>query len=172
VSDYRVDGVGELDGDPFAATLPDEGKELAALARALKLARGFTLLLACCNQAEHQQRLMTMLQERLPDMQVQRVPVQDPIPHLLRLLRQRLEHPLPEAVLVYGMEAWLRSDQEAERSEFVFNLNAARESFQEEIPCPLVLWLPEHLLAAVVREAPDFCSVRSGLFFFQPIASG
>jgi hypothetical protein len=156
--------------DPFAPVPPDEEAELEALARALRTARGFTLLLACCNQAEHRDRLMDALEARLAELRLQRIPVREPVPHLLDLLRERLETPPPSAVFVYGMEAWLTSGEEAERSPFILNLNAARNYFPDDMPCPLVLWLPQHLMAAVARGAPDFCSVRSGIFFFAATA--
>jgi hypothetical protein len=52
--------------DPFAPAPPDEVAELDALASAIALASGFTLLFACCNRAEQRDRLMADLRSRLP----------------------------------------------------------------------------------------------------------
>jgi tetratricopeptide (TPR) repeat protein len=155
-----------LEEDPFAPLPPDEAAELDALARALQLAQGFTLLFACCNRSDHRDRLMDELQARLPQLRVQRLALQKPIPHLLDALRERLDVPQPDAVFVYGLEAWLPSGEGAENSPLVLNLNAARNYFPRDVPCPLVLWLPQHLLVAIARGAPDFCSIRSGLYSF------
>jgi tetratricopeptide (TPR) repeat protein len=155
-----------LEDDPFAPLPPDEAAELDALVRALQLAQGFTLLFACCNRSDHRDRLMDDLQARLPELRVQRLAVREPIPHLLSDVRERLDAPPPDVVFVYGLEAWLPSGEEGENSPFILNLNAARNYFPRDIPCPLVLWLPQHLLVAIAHGAPDFCSVRSGIYTF------
>jgi tetratricopeptide (TPR) repeat protein len=152
--------------DPFAPLPPDEAAELDALARALQLAQGFTLLIACCNRGDHRDRLMDDLQARLPQLRVQRLALRQAIPNLLSILRERIDTPPPDAVFVSGLEAWLPSGEEAENAPFVLNLNAARNYFPRDVPCPLVLWLPQHLLVAIAHGAPDFCSVRSGLYSF------
>ena len=161
-----VTSLASLEDDPFAPAPPDEAAELDALARALQLARGFTLLFACCNQASHRDRLMAAVQAKLPALRVQLLPVREPVRSLLNELRDRLDSPPPAAVFVFGLESWLTSGSEAEQSPFILNLNAARNYFPRDVPCPLVLWLPQHLLATIVRGAPDFCSVRSGLHSF------
>jgi len=158
-----------LADDPFAPAIPDEAAQLAALAGALELARGFTLLFACCNQANDRDRLMDDLRARLPRLRVQSLPLRAPVRSLLIELLAHLDAPPPDAVFVYGLEDWLPAGVEAERSPFVLNLNAARNYFRQVAPCPVVLWLPQHLLTAIARGAPDFCSVRSGLYSFSAI---
>ena len=152
--------------DSFVPVPPDESWELDALAGALELADGFTLLFACCNQAGHRDRLMAALRAQLPLLRVQELPLREPVRSLLVELDDRLEFPPPVAVFVFGLEDWLPAGAEAERSPFVLNLNAARNYFSQVASCPVVLWLPQHLLAAIARGAPDFCSVRSGLYSF------
>src|SRR5207248_6699335 len=45
-------------------------------------------------------------------------------------------------------------------------LNPSRTSFPQLISCPLVLWIPEYILSAIINGAPDFFSIRSGVYFF------
>lgn len=158
-------------GDPFAPQEPDEQAELEALTRSIRRARGFSLLLAWCNQVDQRDRLMDRIVASNPDLHIQKIPIYEPTNQLLEELRPHLESRAPDAVFVYGMEAWLPAGKAAEESPFVLNLNAARNFFPQAVPCSLVLWVPEHLLAAIAHGAPDFCSVRSGLFVFAPIAT-
>src|SRR5205823_625443 len=60
---------------------------------------------------------------------------------------------------------------DAEKTEFIANLNAARNSFPQIIPCALVLFVPEYVLAAIAHGAPDFFSIRSGVYFFAATPS-
>src|SRR5947199_108305 len=79
--------------------------------------------------------------------------------------------PPPDAVFVYGMERWLRAETETRRLEsfserFLSGINAHRNDFPSYIPCPLVLWVPDYILLAIQRYAPDFFSVHSVLVRF------
>src|SRR5690606_13038766 len=38
---------------------------------------------------------------------------------------------------------------------------------KETVPVPIVLWLPEYALRAIIRGAPDFWAWRSGVFDFS-----
>jgi tetratricopeptide (TPR) repeat protein len=152
--------------DPFDRPALDEATELRALTRALQLAEGFKLYFVSCNQPQQQRRLSTALRAALPELTVQELQLSGPIPHLLDALQQFVEEPPPGAVFVSGLEYSLPVAQEADATPFVANLNAARNSFPHVVPCPLVLWVPEYVLVAIARGAPDFFSVRSGVYFF------
>jgi tetratricopeptide (TPR) repeat protein len=69
-------------------------------------------------------------------------------------------------LFVSGLEYSLPVAADAHNTPFVANLNAARNSFPQVVPCPLVLWVPEYVLTAIARGAPDFFSIRSGTYFF------
>jgi len=152
--------------DPFLLPPLDEEIELRALTRALQLAQGFKLLFVRCHQHDQRQRLVAALRRELPDLNIQEIHYREPLTHLLDELRQRIDNPPPDALFVSGLEYSLPKAETAHATPFVANLNAARNSFPLVVPCPLVLWVPEYLLNAVMRGAPDFFSVRSGLYSF------
>ena len=152
--------------DPFAPAPPDEVAELDALRTAIELSRGFTLLFACCNRASHRERLMLALQDRLPGLRIQSLNLREPTQNLLNEVRSHLDSSPPDALFLHGIESWLPAGEVAEDSPFIRNLNASRNYFPRDLPFPLVIWLPHHILTTLARAAPDFCSVRSGLYSF------
>lgn len=152
--------------DPFDVTALDETTELTALANALRLADGFRLIFVRCNQPSQRLRLMAKLGLLLSQDTFDSIFFTEPIPHLLDAIRDRLPEALPRALFVSGLEYSLPVADEAENTSFIANLNASRNSFPAAIPFPLVLWLPEYALTAIVRGAPDFFSIRSGVYFF------
>lgn len=152
--------------DPFAATALDEETELRALSQALRLAKGFKLIFVRCNQPQQQRKLAAALRAQLPGFNVQQVHFDKPVTHLLDELRSRIAQPAPDAVFVSGLEYSLPAAAEADKTPLVANLNASRNSFPQLIPCPLVLWIPEYILTAIMLGAPDFFSIRSGVYFF------
>ncbi len=152
--------------NPFEPTALDEKTELRALLRALQFAQGFKLLFARCNQPDQSQRLVADLRAELPQLTVREIHFSKPITHLLDALSERLAGLPSDAVFVSGLEYSLPTAANAHATPFVANLNAARNSFPQVIPCPLVLWVPEYVLTAIAYGAPDFFSIRSGAYFF------
>ncbi|MCZ6678118.1 MAG: tetratricopeptide repeat protein, partial [Candidatus Poribacteria bacterium] len=152
--------------EPFEPTALDEQTELRTLARALEFAQGFKLLFARCNQRDQRLRIVNALRKRIPQFTVQEIHFDEPIDHLLDALRERLVQPPPDVVFVSGLEYSLPTAADAHETPFVASLNAARNSFPQILPCPLVLWMPEYVLAAIMRGAPDFFSIRSGVYYF------
>jgi tetratricopeptide (TPR) repeat protein len=152
--------------EPFTSTVADEEIELRALSHALTLASGFSLLFARCNQADHRRELIKQIKARLANLNIQVIEFREPIVHLLDELRARIYSPLPDAVFVLGLEYSLPRSSDAPSSPLIANLNAARNSFPQAIPFPLVLWVPEYIVTAIARGAPDFFSIRSGLYSF------
>ncbi len=152
--------------DPFAPGALDQETELAALTHALELANGFSLLFVQCNQAPHRRKLMAELCNRLPQFTIQEIIFNEPVNHLLDELRERLTEPLPNAIFVSGLEHSLPSIAEASTTSFTANLNASRNSFPQTLQCPIVLWVPEYVLMAIAQGAPDFFSIRSGVYSF------
>lgn len=159
-----TDQVAEI--DPFAPGTLDQETELAALTHALEFASGFSLLFAQCNQAPQRRQLMAEMRERLQKFTVQEIHLNQPVNHLLDALREQLTEPLPDAVFVSGLEHSLPSVAEAATTSFIANLNASRNSFPQTLPRPIVLWVPEYVLTAIAQGAPDFFSIRSGVYSF------
>lgn len=152
--------------EAFEPTVLDEETELRALARALELAQGFSLIFARCNQPSQRQRLAADLISRMPALNIQEVTLREPITHLLDFLREQFPQTPTGPVFVSGLEYSLPVASEAHATAFIANLNAARNSFPQVFPCPLVLWVPEYVLTAILRGAPDFFSIRSGVYYF------
>lgn len=159
-----TDHVAEI--DPFAPGTLDQETELAALTHALEFASSFSLLFVVCNQAPQRQRLMAEVRARLPQFTIQEIQFSDPVNHLLDALRERLDSSLSDAVFVSGLEHSLPDLAGASTTPFIANLNASRNSFPQIAPCPLVLWVPEYVLTAIAQGAPDFFSIRSGVYAF------
>jgi tetratricopeptide (TPR) repeat protein len=152
--------------DPFASTALDEATELRALSQALQMAQGFKLIFARCNQPQQRQKLIAALRSELPELNVQEIQFNEPITNLLDELRDRTNSPTPDALFVSGLEYSLPTAAGAHATPFVANLNASRNTFPQVINCPLVLWIPEYILNAIIIGAPDFFSIRSGVYFF------
>lgn len=155
--------------DIFNGPLPGNAEQRATLERELRLAEGFSLIFALCNSADERDRQMKALREEAPELRIQDVPVREEIPHLSYLLRAVLDDPVPDAVFVFGLENWIRSDAKPRTIPFLLNLNAARNHFIKDCPCSLVFWMPEYMLSQIIGSAPDFASVRSGLYSFSTL---
>jgi tetratricopeptide (TPR) repeat protein len=152
--------------DLFSPTALDEATELRALSQAVKLSQGFKLIFARCNQIEQQNTLIARLRTELTSFNLQEIHFSESLTHLLDGLRSRVNRPEPDAVLVSGLEYSLPNAEDAQNTPFIANLNASRNSFPAVINCPLVVWLPEYVLNAITIGAPDFFSIRSGVYFF------
>lgn len=152
--------------DELTLAPPEQEVELKALGRATHFAKGFALLFACCNSIPLRTKLIQEFRAQNPELNVLEVSVSEPIDNLLDVLRDRLREQAPDAVFVFGFELWMDSTESAERSALVANLNATRDAFPGAVPCPLVVWVPEYILIAIQRGAPDLFSVHSGLYTF------
>jgi tetratricopeptide (TPR) repeat protein len=155
-----------LTDNPLDPTLLDEETELRALARSLQFAEGFKLIFVRCNQPQHRQRLIETLRAKQPGLNIRQLTLDKPITHLLDFLRASPAEPQADAVFISGIEYSLPVAAEAHATPFVANLNAARNSFPRVVSSPLVLWVPEYVLSAFMLGAPDFFSVRSGVYYF------
>lgn len=155
-----------LQDDPFSPTALDEATELRALSQALQLAQGFKLIFARCNQSDQRHKLVAKLRVELPSLNIQEIHFTEPLTHLLDALRERIVRPVLNAVFISGLEYSLPNADEAHATPFVANLNASRNSFPDVVNCPLVIWIPEYVLSAIAIGAPDFFSIRSGVYFF------
>ena len=151
---------------PFA--LPDDPEaQKNALTTALEIPQGFALYFVVCDPGLTRQRLMDEIAARLPDKKIQRVAVTKETQNLLRHLENVLPSPLPDAIFVYGLENGVSGSIDPRAHPFILNLNATRNNFILQIPCPLIFFAPRFVLTALVNGAPDFFSVRSGVYIFS-----
>ena len=149
----------------------DNEEALSALVRAIRYADEFVLLFALCNNNALRQDMMRRLRETLSGLTVEEWRLGEPEENLYHRLADRVSapgesSPAPDVLMVYGLEAWLSAGKEGETAAFVKNLNASRNHFPKIYAGALVLWLSSHHLEAIARGAPDFCSVRSGVYTF------
>ncbi len=151
--------------DPFDAPL-DAEEEQESLIAALQMLRGFGLFFAVTNSATERNRRMDAVTVELPDKTIQRVAVNSETENLLWHLREVLTDPHPDAVFVYGLENWISGTVRPRSIPFLLNLNAARDSFPLVLAAPLVMWMPQYVINAITNAAPDFFSVRSGVYRF------
>lgn len=148
----------------------DNDQALETLVRSIRFAEEFALFFAVCNQNSLRARINAELKARLEGIEVEEFPIREPVRNLYRELTARYggeRGEAPGVLLVYGIEGWLPAGDEGAHSDFVRNLNAARNNFPLLLKRPLVLWVPEHGLESIARGAPDFFSVRSGILTFS-----
>ena len=150
--------------EPFfpAPLSPDEERHV--LGRALGETKGFSLIFVLTNQAPDRMRHIVALRRDFPALNLVDVPIQEPISSLLNHLRSLATSPLPTGFLIYGIENWLTSKENANQVVFFRNLNAARNHFLKEFSCSLVFWIPQWLLEKFQQGCPDFLSIRSGIY--------
>jgi len=144
----------------------DTSLEGAALGVSLNLARGFSLLFAVCNQTRLREDLIRGLREDLAPADPIVIPLDGSTKSLSDLVLRRFPDPPDNPVFITGLEVAVPNSEEAHRSLFIANLNAARDVLGQFLRRPLVLWLPEYVLHAIQRGAPDFFSIHSGVFRF------
>lgn len=68
------------------------------------------------------------------------------------------------AIFVYGLEHSIPSSETYHPVLSVINYK--RENFRQHLAAPLVIWVPEYALQAIIEGAPDFWAWRSGVFEF------
>lgn len=147
--------------NPFDLQAPEQATETSALAQALRLAHGFKLIFVLYEPPQLQPLLAAVTAE-LPDLLIKPLHFTQPVEHLLDELRERGTSPPPDAVFVFGLEYSLPDGNAS--APLIGNLNASRNSFPDAVPCPLVLWTSASVLKAIAHGAPDFFSIRSGVY--------
>src|SRR5215210_1201315 len=176
--------------------IPPELDELSAepedltvrrLVRAIDYAEGFWLGLAKSNTPAQRRRLAALSRDLLEPLKIRVLEIEltEPVTDLLPVLRERLAQEgaandentptgeAPEtmlrpklAIFVHGLERSIPSREAY--PPLLSSLNLKRELFRQEVPHPLLLWLPDYALTALARKAPDFWAWRSGLYEFAP----
>jgi tetratricopeptide (TPR) repeat protein len=150
---------------PFALP-PDLEGQKDALTTALQIAQGFALYFVVSDPSRVRPRLMDEMTERLGGKTIQHVAVPPGTRNLLHLFEQTLTDPLPDIVFVYGFENTVSGSAASRPDPILLNLNMTRNNLYAVLPRPVVLWVPLFVLTAVANAAPDFLSVRSGVYTF------
>jgi tetratricopeptide (TPR) repeat protein len=138
---------------------------LDRLERAIRWSEEFSLLFVKCNHYSQREWMRRALLERLPDIQVLEIVLEDPIISLLDEITAHWNatNP-PHAICVYGLEISISEQREA--SPVLGRLNHDRDLLRRAIPVPLLIWLPDFALDCLARGAPDFWAWRSGVYEF------
>ena len=176
----------------LSSTSLDPDETLSALARTLDFAAPgrFLLAFAKCNLPVQRGALVGRLNVMLEPLNIRllEVDLTEPVTQILPILRELLGSayltvPRPHtlsaepalalregadkvALFVYGLEHSLPSSDP--KPALLDHLNFSRELFRRDVPCPLVIWLPDYALTKVARGAPDFWAWRSGVYEFPP----
>jgi tetratricopeptide (TPR) repeat protein len=145
-------------------------EELSAITRSIQLSRKYYLFFAACNQIEQQQALATEIRANLPTKNIEILCFTEPITNLLAEIKLRLKDKKPDAVFIQGLGNSISSDGIGKENAVIHALNITRDAFNDTLPCPMYLWLPEYAVVKITRHAPDFFSVRSGVFYFSSTA--
>ncbi|MDZ7267007.1 MAG: tetratricopeptide repeat protein [candidate division KSB1 bacterium] len=157
---------------------PGEQETLLAFTRLLTRAQGFTLAFARVNMPVQRAQLVQEIRRRLEPqgftfLEIEfTAPIADLLAELSRRLPPETRDQKPQtgasvarrAIFVYGLENSISSS--AVYHPLLAVINYKRENFRELIPWPLVLWVPEYVLQAIIEGAPDFWAWRSGVFEF------
>lgn len=165
-----------------------EDLTIRRLVRALDFAEGFWLGFVKSNTRAQRRRLAALCKDLLAPLKIRLVEIEltEPVTDLLPLLQERLAqerggltqhdadaggaHVMTDqpklAIFVYGLEHSIPSKEA--HPPLLSSLNLKRELFRQQVPCPLVIWLPDYALTALARKAPDFWAWRSGLYEFAP----
>ena len=156
-------------GDPGSTSpLPDE--ELLGLRRLLLRAEGFALAFVRSNVPTESRRIVGELEASLAaeGVKVRELWLSETVEDLYGGI-VALEPPLEadQALVVIGSEQAIPSG--ADFPAALERLNLRRERFRE-LPCPLVLVLPDYALDLLASKAPDLWAWRSGVFETRPIA--
>ncbi|HEV3470657.1 MAG TPA: tetratricopeptide repeat protein [Pyrinomonadaceae bacterium] len=176
--------VRDLQAKPETVAEP-EGVVIRRLARALDYAEGFWLGFAKCNSPAQRRKIVADCEALLHPLKIRPLEIEltEPITNLLPVIREHLtragntrarekgsSRPAAQtdklAIFVYGLEHSIPSREAY--PPLLSSLNLSRELFREQLPHPLVLWLPDYALTAFARKAPDFWAWRSGLYEFAP----
>jgi tetratricopeptide (TPR) repeat protein len=145
----------------------DEREELSALMRSIKLSQKYYLYFVNCNQVPYQDKLIKQIKSELAEKQIEVIKFKKPITNLLQEITPLLKDKTPDAIFIQGLERSISSDGKGKENALIHKLNISRDAFNDAFPCPIYLWLPSYALIKTVRHAPDFFSVRSGVFYFS-----
>ncbi|MBV6626798.1 MAG: hypothetical protein KI793_28325 [Rivularia sp. (in: Bacteria)] len=138
------------------------------LARAINLAAApngfangeFSLLLACCNSANKQEEILSVLRE-FSTVNIRKVILSSKAQTLYSNIVSVLGSAQPDALVVRGLES-----VEA-INELIISTNLMRDEFGKKFKFPLVLFVNEDILRKLIRLAPDLKDWAASTFRFQ-----
>jgi tetratricopeptide (TPR) repeat protein len=145
-------------------------KYFRRLIRSIEVSQKYFLFFVACNQIPRQNELIAEIKSELPTKNIEVINFKEPITDLLFELETILADKKPDAIFVQGLGNSISSDGTGDANNLIYALNISRDSFNDAFQCPIYLWLPEYAVIKITRHAPDFFSVRSGVFYFSSTA--
>ena len=144
--------------------------------RAAKFKR-FALIFAICDSLEEQENKTIELQEFCDTQNVKLTELnlfhKEPIVNLKTEIQYHLQEKkiestdIPLGIQVTGIDLSIVLDLDEKAPAVIQTLNMAREGFRDNLPYPIIIWLPEYAYAKIATIAPDFWSVRQGSYTFS-----
>lgn len=135
-------------------------RSLKRLERAIVMSQGqFSLILVSCNCSSL--RLQVVNQLQFSSVQIQELTLHPSVSTLFTTILTALEEPLPQALMVFGLESVVAIDQVLSAT------NLVRDEFSKQFPFPLVLWINDEILQKLIRLAPDFKSWAANPIRFE-----
>ncbi|VXD21906.1 WD-40 repeat protein [Planktothrix serta PCC 8927] len=120
----------------------------------------FSLILAHSNYRIVREKIIQQLQQKYPSA-IKIVTLDTKVTNIYNALVEAVEaeqNP-PQALIVSGLESNEQLDT------LIKIMNQMREEFRRKFHCPLVLWVTDSLLHALIRLAPDFYSWSTAIIF-------
>ena len=152
------------DDIPDILTINTLQDEWHALQKAFRFARGFKLFLIHCEPS-----LAPLIAGHLHLASLDLDPVilslGKPIDNLFLKMEEMIAFRKTGPIIVTDL-SFSNSDPDCWEA-LVSNLNVTRDRFVKHFPNPLVLFFDSQPLGELARGAPDFFSIRSGLFSFR-----
>jgi tetratricopeptide (TPR) repeat protein len=108
--------------------------------------------------------MIRFLLESLPGVEMDAVVLDEHVTDPLQVVLDQLSAERQGPIMIVGLEKAVHSDQP--EHPVLFNLNLSRPEWPRKLPRPVVLWVPEYVLALLGREAPDFLDWRSDTVYF------
>ncbi len=145
-------------------------KYFRRLIRSIEVSQKYFLFFVACNQIPRQNELIADIKAELPTKNIEVINFKEPITDLLFELETISGDKSPDAIFVQGLGSSISSDGTGDANNLIYALNISRDSFNDAFQCPIYLWLPEYAVIKITRNAPDYFSVRSGVFYFSSTA--
>ena len=161
-----------VDTPTVRSLIPQNESEILSIARMIERSEGFTLGIAKCNQPVQRSLLLNELDQVLPaNIQSIQIELTEPVESLREIIRDHLQKfkvngSGRKVVHVIGFEHSIPWDDPHPPALSI--LNMGREGFHEDVPCPLIIWLPNYAVTKLAQESPDFWAWRSGVYEFFP----
>lgn len=140
----------------------ERANDLEELARGIDFVDGTAFYFLVVNDPRTRNGVIRELETHLRRRRIRHLAIRRGSDSFPRLVRTIPFNGKREVLVVTGVENVLERD-----APFLRSLNAVRDSLAHVLDGPVLFVLSNEALVAVMNEAPDFFSTRSGTFFFD-----